>query len=58
LLDGVVGVAGGGGVVSLYGRGRLRMAELFEGIAERDGLLAVEEEGTNSGLGRRGHDFT
>ncbi len=34
------------------------MAEFFEGIAERDGLLAVEEEGTNSGLGRRGHDFT
>ncbi len=42
----------------MYGRGRLGMAEFFEGIAERDGLLAVDEEGTNFRLGRRGHDVT
>ena len=32
------------------------MAEFFEGIAERDGFLAVDKEGTNFGFSSRGHD--
>jgi hypothetical protein len=32
------------------------MAKFFEGIAERDGLLAVDKEGTNFGFSGRGHD--
>ncbi len=56
LLDGVVGVTGGGRVAGLYGRWRLPTAEFFEGIAERDGFLAVDKEETNFGFSGGGHD--
>jgi hypothetical protein len=32
------------------------MAEFFEGVADQNGLLAVDEEGTHFGLGGRGPD--
>jgi hypothetical protein len=35
----------------LYGRWQMRMAEFLEGVADRNGLLAVDKEGTNFGLG-------
>jgi hypothetical protein len=33
------------------------MAEFLEGVADRNGLLAVDKEDTHFGLGGRGHDL-
>jgi len=43
LLDRVIGNAGSSAVVGLHGSWTLRMAEFFEGSADRAALLAVVE---------------
>ncbi len=42
-LDGVVGNANSGQVVTIYGNGRLRVAHFFKGKSKNSGLFEIEK---------------
>eukprot|EP00980_Cylindrotheca_fusiformis_P017524 scaffold5497_cov135-Cylindrotheca_fusiformis.AAC.3 len=51
LFDGVVGDTRGGGVVSLDGRGGLRMVHVEKCLAEDQGLFQIDKQSTTLGFG-------
>ena len=57
LLDGVIGNAGSGGIVSGNRGWRLGVAEFFEGDSDWAGLFAVVEEGRKFSFGGARDDF-
>ena len=54
LFDGVIGNAGGAGVVSLDMGASLWMAKFFKGNSERAEILEIEESGAKFSFGGRG----
>ena len=56
-LHSFVDYAAGSGVVGFYWRGALRVAHVFESLAEDGGLPCVQIDGTDLGLGSRGVDM-
>jgi hypothetical protein len=52
----VVGNPAGGGIVNLYGGGRLAVPHFFEGDAEADTVFTIKKEGNNFGFPCGGHD--
>jgi hypothetical protein len=55
-LDGVVGNAGGGGVVTMDGRWWLRVAEFVENEADDAAFFGIDEESAEFGFGGGGGD--
>jgi hypothetical protein len=43
LFDGFIAETRGGGVIGLHGSGGLGMPEIFEGLTDWNGLLAIDE---------------
>ena len=56
-FDGVIGKTCGSGVVYTEWGRRLGVSELNKGGANGNGLLAVENSGSNFGFGGGGHDI-